>query len=194
MTGIILIFLSFPLLWNNERKYVKIAALLSKGRKVCVEADVRAPKIENNFKLVYASGITTNDDPLVDSDLGIEVQNSVRLVRTVEMYQWVETEHEKKDEPTTYTYERQWRGYPIDSSRFNDSYSYQNPPNMPLMSNSFQANLVKFGEYTLDRSQKDKLTNSITLKLTDDHLQTAKAASDKVFRSMNYQEIQKVGD
>jgi len=161
---------------------------------VCVEADTRAPKIENNFKLVYASGITTNDDPLVDSDLGIEVQNSVRLVRTVEMYQWVETEHEKKDEPTTYTYERQWRSYPIDSSRFNDSYSYQNPPNMPLMSNSFQANLVKFGEYTLDRSQKDKLTNSITLKLTDDHLQTAKAASDKVFRSMNYQEIQKVGD
>jgi cbb3-type cytochrome oxidase subunit 3 len=35
--GIIFIAISFPVLWNNERKQVKIAALLDKGKKECKE-------------------------------------------------------------------------------------------------------------------------------------------------------------
>lgn len=41
--GIILIVMSFPVLWNNERKQVKIYNLLTKGQKECVDADYKKP-------------------------------------------------------------------------------------------------------------------------------------------------------
>ena len=41
--GILLIVMSFPVLWNNERKQVKIYNLLVKGQKECSDADFKKP-------------------------------------------------------------------------------------------------------------------------------------------------------
>ena len=39
--GVLLIVMSFPVLWNNERKQVKFYNLLTKGDRECVDADFR---------------------------------------------------------------------------------------------------------------------------------------------------------
>jgi hypothetical protein len=85
--GIMFICFSFPVLWNNERKQVKIAALLLKAEKECIEVgDISTPKDENNFKLVYASGVTNNEDEITDSEFNVSVDSSVKLIRCVEMF------------------------------------------------------------------------------------------------------------
>jgi len=59
--GIIFISFSFPILWNNERKQVKIEHLLNNGEKKCQDCkDLTNPTDEQNFKLIYVSGETKN--------------------------------------------------------------------------------------------------------------------------------------
>ncbi len=115
--GLCLIIISFPVLWNNERKSVKIQSMISKAKKICTEVDYRKPQAEDNFKLVYASGTTTNQESIFDEDFDLEVENSIKLVRNVEMYQWIEHES-KRNEETEYTYEKVWRSTLVDSSSF----------------------------------------------------------------------------
>jgi len=62
--------------------------------------------------------------------------NGLRLVRTVEMYQWKEESHSEthktlgggEDTVTTYTYHLTWSSNPIDSSRFRRPDGHSNPP------------------------------------------------------------------
>lgn len=76
-----MIVFSFPILWMNERKQVKIARLLYNARKQCVSINYGKPSEVQNFKLVYASGETKNEDKIIDHEFDIEVENSVKLVR-----------------------------------------------------------------------------------------------------------------
>lgn len=110
--GSILIVVSFPWLWFNERKDVRIAALLKHAREVCVDLDPNAaPEESKNFKLVYASGETRNEATVLDEEFDVEVENSVKIVRLVEMYQWKESRHQEgrgRHQRTVYTYNREW--------------------------------------------------------------------------------------
>ena len=115
--GIIFICCSFPVLWNNERKQVRIASLLSKARKECVEVNCKSPEDANNYKLVYASGETTNESAITDREFNISVDNCVKICRVVEMYQWVE--HTRKEgEHTHYSYSKEWKNFIVSSSNF----------------------------------------------------------------------------
>ena len=105
------------MLWNNERKQVRIAALLMKGRKQCIDVESKTPSDSQNLKLVYTSGETKNEQTILDEPFDIEVDNSVQLIRCVEMFQWIEHVH-KRDNSTTYSYDKQWRNHRVDSSCF----------------------------------------------------------------------------
>ena len=70
-----------------------------------------------------------------DEGLGVEGRHQLRMKRTVEMYQWIETEHEEKDKDGKVT--RKWHEY---HKAWADSYQYvehsitkQNPsfPHLP---------------------------------------------------------------
>lgn len=67
--GSIILVLSFPWLWFNERKDVRIAALIKHAQEVCVDMDAnQPPEEENNFKLVYSSSETRNEAILIDEE------------------------------------------------------------------------------------------------------------------------------
>ena len=78
---------------------------------VSVPAD--AVNAANEGKLVHVSGAVKTGDPISDDELGVQAQ-AVKLVRTVEMYQWKEdekSEERKKlgggtETTKTYTYEK----------------------------------------------------------------------------------------
>jgi hypothetical protein len=64
----------------------------------------------------------------MDHDFEVEAENSVKIIRHVEMYQWVEQE-EKRENYTEYTYNKEWKRSLVDSSIFHDS-SKVNPSSM----------------------------------------------------------------
>ena len=45
---------------------------------------------EADYKLVHAAGNAVNNDDIADKIFGAKKENSYRVVRTVEMYQWKE--------------------------------------------------------------------------------------------------------
>lgn len=82
-------FLSFPILWNNERKAVDYAKFLRDGKSTCIEAssDRIHPELEQklvtmNVHKIQAVGETKDDL------IGLKISNAPKLRRKVEMYQW----------------------------------------------------------------------------------------------------------
>lgn len=48
--------------------------------------NIYKPDDNNNSKLVFASGFLKNDDIIYDEEFDFYVENSIKLVRLVEMY------------------------------------------------------------------------------------------------------------
>jgi len=83
----------------------------------------------------------------------------LRLRRTVEMYQWVETTSSRtennlggsKTTETTYNYKKQWSESPENSGNFHDQSGHENPQ-MPVRSTTIDSQRVRLGAYQVDRA------------------------------------------
>jgi len=49
------------------------------------------------FKLVHMKGTAENKVTIKDDGIDFSAENCYKVIRTVEMWQWKETKHEKKD-------------------------------------------------------------------------------------------------
>jgi len=91
ITGCVLIPFAMVFLWKNEKKIVTYARVMDRAAKEVKNIPSTKPSAVNNFKLVHMIGESSNSTVLVDNEFGISVENSYRLKRIVEVYQWVET-------------------------------------------------------------------------------------------------------
>lgn len=164
--GLVLFVVAFPLLFWNEGRAVKRAQDLEEGRGAVVTATADAIQPAHEGSLVHLSGNATTAEALGDTELGPTAPGSLRLRRTVEMYQWTErkeTRSEKtiggsKQQTTTYTYALDWKDNRVDSSRFREQAGHINPT-MPVWSQDFDAQTVTVGARALSpelRSQLDR--------------------------------------
>lgn len=170
--GLILFIAAFPVLFWNEGRAVKTARSLKEGAGAVVSVPADAVNSANEGKLVHLTGAVSTEAPVVDDELGVEAQ-AVKLIRTVEMYQWKENEksEERKklgggtETTKTYTYEKAWTSSPIDSSQFQSSAGHENPGQFPYESKTITADPVKAGAFTMAPEQIDKLSDAQDLKL-----------------------------
>lgn len=146
---------TFLLFWNEGRAVKRYKDLKEgAGAVVSVASDQVDPTMEG--KLVHMTGETKTKAPLVDEDFGVSVE-AVKLIREAEMYQWIEvvkTETRTKtgggtEEIKTYSYERQWRDSPVDSSQFKVNSDHRNPAEMKYRSASQTASEVTLGAFSL---------------------------------------------
>lgn len=148
--GIVMILISFPLLFWNEGRAVKRAEDLEFGRGAVESVD--ASKVaDKDGALVHVSGDLTVTSPAKDPKFGV-AEDAVALKRTVEMYQWEEkTDKEKRGDKTvtTYRYIETWSDREINSGSFQKS-GYDNP-SMPFESETFYSSGVKLGAYKVDK-------------------------------------------
>ena len=79
IAGIIFIIFAFPILWNNEKTQVRIAAFYIKAEKAVKVINTDLPDDAFNYELVYATGLTKNETEIEDSEFGVKTLNSVRL-------------------------------------------------------------------------------------------------------------------
>jgi hypothetical protein len=113
---------------------VQTAKSLAEGAGLVVDVDAAKIDPANEGKLVHVTGDMKAAIKPSDAEFGVSAEG-LRLVRTVEMYQWKEekkTETKKntggsEEEVTTYSYVRGWSDSPIDSSRFKVPDGHVNP-------------------------------------------------------------------
>lgn len=172
--GCIMIPFAIVFLWKNEKKLVTYAKCMETAEKDCVSVDLHDAQESNNFRLVHVTGKSENKTQLTDNDFELSVDNSYRLNRTVEMYQWTETSHKNEGSDTyTYTYSQGWYPYKVDSSIFHES-GHENPSvEWPYKSNTINAQHVSLGQYKLTASQISRLGHSrdTNCDLSEDQVQ-----------------------
>lgn len=163
--GLLLIVVSFPVLFLNEGRAVKTSKSLEEGEKSVVAVSAETVTAENDGKLVYLTGDTKVEGVLTDPDFPVSAA-AVKLRRKVEMFQWKEnqkTETKKKlgggeETVTTYSYEKVWSDKAIDSSRFHKKQGYENPK--PALENKLAlADPVTLGAFKLSPGLVRKIDN-----------------------------------
>ncbi|NEV61369.1 TMEM43 family protein [Thiorhodococcus minor] len=154
--GLVLIAVSFPLLWWNEGRAIDRAKTLAAGRDAVVSITPSPIDPANEGALVHLSGLATTRDQLSDDVFGVSAR-AIKLKRSVEMYQWTEEQGSKTTKnlggsettETTYSYERRWSDTWVDSSRFRQPSGHENPASMPYESQTAQAARVTLGAFAL---------------------------------------------
>lgn len=166
LIGMILLPCAIFLLSWNEGRAVTAATGLKRGLSTIIEVSADTVNQQNNSKLVYLNGTVSGATPAVDPWNKLSATGLLRLQRKVEMYQWLEKETEAKinnvggsqTTQKTYTYSLDWAETATNSAQFKIPAGHQNPA-MPLKSQTFDANPVKIGAFTLDKSLVQDLTN-----------------------------------
>lgn len=152
--GIIVIPLSIALLWWNEGRAVTTANSLKEG--AAAVASVAADKIDaaNDKKLVHVTGDAKAAVPVADPDFGISV-SALRLVRSEEIYQWVENKKSEtkqkvgggEETTTTYTYTKKWTDKPVNSAEFKQQGNHVNEGSLIAGDANISADKVTLGAF-----------------------------------------------
>ena len=158
LTGLLLLVVGTVLLFWNEGRTVKTAKMLKHASKECVHLpDPAAVDPSFDGKMVHVNGFATTDEVLTDSYFGV-FGTAVKLIRSVEYYQWVEhsstTTKDKigggQETTTTYTYSKEWVSSPVNSSSFADpDYQGRNTVLENVPDETQVAKKVTLGAYTL---------------------------------------------
>ncbi|HXU31871.1 MAG TPA: TMEM43 family protein [Thermoanaerobaculia bacterium] len=170
--GLVLFVAAFPVLFWNESRSVRTARSLSEGLGAVVDVQPDAVAAGNEGKLVHVSGAVDSGEEISDEEWNVTAK-AVKLIRTVEMYQWKESEKSESrkklgggtETVKTYTYSKEWSDSLIDSSQFQETEGHENPGAFPVESQTLTADPVKVGAFTLSAEQLDQLTNATDLKV-----------------------------
>ncbi len=177
IVGVVLFIVSFPLLFWNEGRAVQTAKSLEEGQGLVVSIPAATPDKQNDMKLVHTTGEATTKDILKDPELGVSA-NAIRLVRGVEMFQWVEYQESEtrqkvgggEETTTTYTYKEEWADGLVDSSEFKKPAGHQNPRRLPYEDKELRAREVKLGGFVLPEVLSDQIDKHEALPVTEQHL------------------------
>lgn len=175
VVGVILIILSSILLFWNEGRAVKTYQSLVEGKGAVIAADASTldPALEG--KLIYLQGaITPNGEP-EDRQSGVYAAGAVAVKRSVEMYQWIESQNSKTEKKfgggeetvTTYSYAKGWSVMPQDSAQFFNPEGHENPA-MPVDSAEFVIDAADLGAYSIAGDKLAPLGSAQLMEFSDE--------------------------
>jgi hypothetical protein len=157
LIGFLMLIASVILLYWNEGRAVQASRALQEGERTVVE--LAPDRMDRGFdgKLVHVTGAMSTASPARDNLFGVGGADTIRLRRTVEMYQWKESVETKTEnqvgggqvQQKTYSYTRIWSDQPIDSANFHSAAGHQNPP-MELRGATYSSNDAELGAYRID--------------------------------------------
>ena len=150
--GIIFIIIGVILLWWNEGNNVRNIKTTKEMANTVI--DVESGKVDsaNEGKLIATHGKLINEMTLTDDDFGVSLVTP-KLVRTVEVYQWVEDSDTDDNGNRTYSYSKQWKSDMVNSSEFHSSSSHENPLYKPYEDKEQYSTQVSVGAFNLSSDQ-----------------------------------------
>jgi hypothetical protein len=155
-------------MWWNEGRAVQTAKALQEGERAVVSVESAAVDPANDGKLIHTSGEARTQETLRDEVFGVQTMEAadcqptqaaarLRLRRTVEMYQWVESSSTSSSSSgTTYSYRTEWKEEVVNARSFHHS-GYSNPTEMPFSTSVFSAERVSLGAFQLSGSLIEEL-------------------------------------
>ncbi|MBK8456401.1 MAG: TMEM43 family protein [Phyllobacteriaceae bacterium] len=157
LIGLLLVIGMVGMLFWNEGRAVKTAKALAEGAGAVVTVDAKAVDPANEGKLIAIAGPATPQGVPEDALLGIRAEGAVALERSVEMYQWKETQKSETrtklgggtEAVTTYDYVMEWSSSPENSSNFKEPAGHQNPQ-FPVRGEDFEVPTVTVGAFAID--------------------------------------------
>src|SRR5262245_1345656 len=169
--GLVLIAGSGAFLFWNEGRAVQTQRSLTEGASLVLSVDAARVDPANDGKLVHISGDLKPGAPLTDPEFMVTA-TALRLVRTVEMYQWKEetkTETRKnvggsEETVTTYEYVRVWSESRNDSSRFKRPEGHVNPQ-MAYRGTSYSSRDATLGAFRPGTNVIDRLPANESMPL-----------------------------
>ena len=160
--GLIIIVLGIGILWWNEGNDVKNIKTIEEARNVLVKVSSDKVDPANEGKLVSTNGkMVIEEDYLQDSMFNLQSPKTAKLVRVVEMYQWVE-DCDTEDDRTVCTYDKKWLNTIERSDSFEES-GHDNPSDMPYDDEAYYANRVELGAFKLSATQIQMLSTEATV-------------------------------
>ena len=172
--GIIIIPVTIILLWWNEGRAVTTANSLKEGAAAVVH--VAADKVDaaNEKKLVHLTGDAKAAEAVVDPDYGVSAP-ALRLVRSEEIYQWVQNEKSEtkqkvgggEETTTTYTYEKKWVDEPVKSAEFKKPDGHTNEGELIAGNANISAENVTLGAFKVPESFVKQMGSPAKYAVTD---------------------------
>lgn len=164
IVGGIIIFVFIPILWFNEWREVELVKVYEEGKKMCHEVKPDAIDYTKDKEIVYCTGLSSTSETLVDPLFGIRMQEAVKMIRCVEVYQVYEramTKGRGSGRRTDYHYDYVWSDRKIDHRHFNDQeYGSLNEAALfPFETCVFSAKDVYLGKRKLSQAQIDMMTD-----------------------------------
>lgn len=181
--GIALVIGACVALFWNEGRAVKTAASLTEGAGIVQTIDPQTAGANLEGKLLHFVGNLKISDRVSDKNFNsiVAPQGAVKLVRSVEMYQWKQTSKSEKrkklgggeETVTTYSYSKEWSNRAIDSSRFKKPEGHNNPP-MLIENASSTIDSAAIGAVKINGAKLSSLGESEQLELTETNRQNVK--------------------
>lgn len=179
LLGVVLALIAFPLLFWNEGRAVRTAKSLAEGAAAVQSVEAETIDPTNESKLVHLTGQASTEDVLQDATFGIHEPHAIRLRRVVEMYQWRETSQTEtqrevggsETRTTTYSYQKDWADSLIDSTRFHDAQSHQNPLSLPIDDHEDRADRVTVGAFVLSEGLVGQIRRTEGRPFTEEDLE-----------------------
>lgn len=164
--GVVIVILAFPLLFWNEGRAVERYNSLKEGAGAVISVSADRVDPANEGQLVHLTGLATTNETLLDAEFDVSAQ-ALKLQRDVEMYQWKENKDTKKVKKvgggtrteTTYSYERVWSSSQINSQSFKKPDGHENPSSMLYEEQTYMADKITAGSFTLSRSLVEQINN-----------------------------------
>lgn len=175
VVGIILIIATSILLFWNETRAVKTYQSLVEGKAAVVAANADTLDGSLEGKLIYLQGAVTPNSDVEDTTSGVWAEGAIALTRTVEMYQWIESQESKTEKKlgggeetvTTYSYAKGWSMTPQNSADFYTPEGHENPA-FPLDSAQFNVTDASLGAYVVAGDVLAPLGTSQVMEFSDE--------------------------
>lgn len=193
LLGFLMLIAGTVLLWWNEGRTVKT----SDANKEAYEATTLVSDLSTfdntlNGKMIFSSGLATTNDSIVDHEFNIGA-NAIKLIRTVEYYQWEEhassTSKDKfggsQETTTTYTYEKKWVSSVQNSAEFKDpDYKNKNFTLSTIESETFLAPNVTIGAYKIPDFLSSQISGAqdIYVQLSKEKIQAFNATAKNILQ------------
>ncbi|CAD8108051.1 unnamed protein product [Paramecium sonneborni] len=159
VVGVVCITFSILLLWFNERRAAINSYRLQYARQHCIS--LTSFQESNPQDLIHVTGQLITDELITDKDFGVSQINCVKLLRNVEMFQWVKGE-KQQEQKWVDNYVQNHFGYTNDKSKW------------ILNSETILNSSVKLNQYQLADDMKKQLNTPIeTVKLNQANVQIA---------------------
>lgn len=168
--GFGMLLLAPLLLFWNECRSVQTAKSLEEGAGMVVSVGSDAVVAGNEGKLVHTTGDSDTSETLSDDQFQIKAKG-FRMERSVEMYQWIESENtrtENDKEITTWTYNKGWSSELKDYTDFKEIEGHINPTSIPYEGKSYQVSRGTLGAFELDNDEISKLSSFEPLDVTEE--------------------------